>query len=169
MAKQPATPAVACMLFMAVFLGISGIHVYVTVFPCEIWLLGRSRLPSLQRTGRAAVAVAARPACSHSPGTGPGSLPTCLMLGGEEVVGWGGLHGGQRDAPLLPNPCPGYQRWVQEGNSHSPLLGFALCCGATMGTAVHPPGETKPGDLSQEGTQCFSASRHSVHGASERS
>lgn len=144
----------------------------MTMFPCEIWAMGRRQLPSLQRMGRAAVAAAAvRPAThlpqarttlgKHLAAARPRALevpPRAPCLGGKRQ--WGGLHRGQRGAPLFPNPCRRCQRLGQESTPHSHLLGFALGHGAMLGTAVQPPGETKPEGVSQEGAQCIAASRH---------
>lgn len=78
----------------------SGTRVDVTVFPCEIWAADRSQLPSLQRTGRAAVAAAvARPARSHPPHAQP-TFGTCLAAVRPHALA------------VSPHaPCFGGRRW----------------------------------------------------------
>lgn len=129
MAKQPATPAIASMLLVA-GLERSGIHVHVTVFPCEIWVMGRRQLPWFLRTRQ-----------GH--GGGGWVLPAlaCHMCGlflacfwrvfGCRETEWpalGGAGGADctagQDVMVLPDPCPRRQRLIQECAPHGPLSSF---------------------------------------------
>lgn len=172
MAKQPATPAIARVLFMAVFwIAVASVYTWLRFrvksgrwagASChrssgwaEPWLQQQrwdlpARLPQAQTTLGKRLAAARPRALAVS--------PCAPCLGGKRQ--WGGLHRGQWGASLLPDPCCRCWRLGQEGAPYSPLLGFALGHGAMLGTAVHPPGETKPEDVSQEGAQCVAASRH---------
>lgn len=110
-----ATPAIGCMLFMA-GLESSGIHVPVTVFPCEIWVMGRTWLSQLLQT---------RQGCSGGGGGGiwlPLAAVRLHDLPWEELMGWTAQQ--DNKMPWSPWPCPRCQRLVQECAPYGPLLSF---------------------------------------------
>lgn len=118
MAKQPATPAIGCTLFMA-GLESSGIHVYVTVFPCEIWVVGRSWLPWLLRTRQGHGCGGGGQTCLPLAATCVPVLGVCLAAVRLHDLPWEQLLGQTAQQDKMP--------WSSLTMSQVPEIGPGVC------------------------------------------
>lgn len=178
MAKQPATPAVACMLFMTVFwIAVASIYTWLCFHVKFRWWVGASCLCSsrwaklwLQQQWRDLPVLASH---AHGPHFAfiqlqQGHMPwQCPSVSSH----WGG---GGREVLQEVVSCPASNQPM----SQMPEVRPGGCCPwspfglhfAVWSRAWHsssPSGETKPEGVSQEDAQCLSVSRHPCRGVQE--
>lgn len=179
MAKQPATTAVACMLFMAIFwIAVASMYTWLCFHVKFGWWVGASCLHSsgqaelrLQRQRWDLPALACH---VHSPRLAHVWLQRGHVLWQSPHMphAWGGRGGGvgcMGGSEVPPFSLTHVLGARGQSRRSLPMVPFrVLLCGVEPCQAQQvPPGETKPKDVSQEDAQCISASRHSVHWAGE--